>query len=190
MGKKEKMVEKNKPFTAAKTTTETTTTMDMMHSFIRRNLARHEPPRKFALGVVSYVRLPGVLLNDKIDNVEVPVVVLKKNTLSSNKNTCDVDVHEAPRKFDFGVVPDVEVPNVLLNDEMNSVDVTIVVLKKKNTVGGEKNIFDVGVPGVGIHDVEVPAVGLKKKIYDVEVPAVGMINNISSTVKKRKFTGE
>ena len=57
---------------------------------------------------------------------------------------------------------DVEVPDVLFNHEMNNVDVPIVVLKKK-TVGGEKKIFHVGVPGVGIRDVEVPAVGLKKR---------------------------
>ena len=43
---------------------------------------------------------------------------------------------------------------------------------------------------MGIHDVEVPTVGLKNNIYDVEVPAMGMRNNMSPTAKTRKFTDE
>ena len=41
---------------------------------------------------------------------------------------------------------------------------------------------------MGIHDVEVPAAGLKNNIYDVEVPAVGTRNNMSPTANKRKLT--
>ena len=41
---------------------------------------------------------------------------------------------------------------------------------------------------MGIHDVEIPAMGLKNDIYDVEVPAVGMSNNIPPTAKKSRLT--
>ena len=168
VGKKYKMMEKINSVTAAKTTAETTTTtMDMMNSFIRRQQAQHEATRKFALGVVSDVEVPGVLLNDKVNNFEVPGVVLKKNNVGRNKKTCGVKLPEAARKFAFDVVSGVEVPSVFLNDKMNNVDVPVVVLKKK-TVGRKKNIFD----------VELPGVGLKNKIYGVEVPSVGMSNNM------------
>ena len=82
---------------------------------------------------------------------------------------------------------DVEVPGVLLIGNMNNVDVPVLVLKK-NTMESKKKVFDAELPGVGIHDVELPAVGLKNKIYDVEVPDVGMRINMSPTAKKRKFT--
>ena len=43
---------------------------------------------------------------------------------------------------------------------------------------------------MGVHDVEVSSVVLKKKIYDVEVQAVGMRNNMPSTANNRKSTGK
>ena len=55
---------------------------------------------------------------------------------------------------------DVELPGVLLIGKMNNVDVPVLVLRK-NTMGKKKNIFDIEVLGVGIHDVELLAVGLK-----------------------------
>ena len=154
VGHKENTTEKKRLVTASKATAETTiTTMDMMNSFMRRQQARHEAARK--------------LLNDKMNNVQGLVVVPNKKTVGRKNNTCDVEVHEADRRFAFGVVSDVEVPGVSLNDKTNNVDVPVVVLKKK-TVGRKKNIFD----------VELPGVGLKNNIYGVEVPSVGMSNNM------------
>ena len=53
------------------------------------------------------------LLNDRMNNVEVHVVVpkkktvaLKKNTVGSKKKTCDVEVPDSARKLAFGVVSD------------------------------------------------------------------------------------
>ena len=158
-----------------------------MKDFMRRQQARHKAARKVALGVVSDVEIPSVLLNDNMNNVEVTGVVLNKKTLWRKKKTCDAEVPEAARKFAFGVVSDVEVPGVLLYDKMNICDVPVVVTRK-NTVGRTKNICDVEVHGAGIHYVEVPAVGLEKKIYYVEVPAVGMRNIILPTAKKMDFT--
>ena len=116
---------------------------------------------------MSDVEVPGVFLNDIMNNVQGLVVVPNKKTVGRKNNTCDVEVHEADRRFAFGVVSDVEVPGVSLNDKTNNVDVPVVVLKKK-TVGRKKNIFD----------VELPGVGLKNNIYGVEVPSVGMSNNM------------
>ena len=62
--------------------------MDMMNTFMRRQQARHKAARKFDLGIVSGVEVPSVLLNDNMDNVEVPVVVLKKNTVVRVKKYC------------------------------------------------------------------------------------------------------
>ena len=91
VGKKEMRMEKKKTFTAANTTAETTTTMDKMNSFTRRQQAQHEAARKFALGVLSDVEVTGVLLNDKMNNFEVPILVIKrKKTVGSNKKTCDI----------------------------------------------------------------------------------------------------
>ena len=93
---KETIVEKNNPVTSEKTTAETTTTtMYMMNSLIRSQQARHEANRKFTLGVVSYVDVPGVLLNDQMNIFKVPSVVLKKNTSGGENKTCDVEVPEA-----------------------------------------------------------------------------------------------
>ena len=93
---------------------------------------------------MSNVEVRGVLLNYHMNNVELPVEVLKKNTVGrknktvvSKKNTFDVELPEAARKFAFGVVFDVEVPSVLLNDNMNNFDVPGVVIKK-NTVEKKK----------------------------------------------------
>ena len=93
-------MEKKKPVTAENITAETTKkTMNTMNSFTRRQQARHEAARKFALGVASDVEVPGVLLNDRMNNVEVPVVVpkkktvgRKKKTVGMNNKTCDVEV--------------------------------------------------------------------------------------------------
>ena len=131
MGKNENMMEKNKPVIAENITSETTTsTMDMMNSSIRRHQERHEAARKFALGVVSDVGVPSVLSNCHMNNAEVPVVVLKKNTVVGKNNNCDIEVPEASRKSAYGVVPDVGVPGVLLNDKMNNVDVPDMGLNK------------------------------------------------------------
>ena len=137
-----------------------------------------------------------MLFNDKMNNVEVPDMGLNKYTVGSKKNdvgrkkrTCDVDVPEAARKLAFGVVSDVKLPGVLLIANMNNFDVPVLVLNN-NTMGRKKNIFDVDLLVLGIHDTEVPYVGLKNNIYDVEVPAVGMRNNMSPTAKKRKWTDE
>ena len=131
-----------------------------------------------------------------MNNVEVPDMGLNKYTVGSKKNdvgrkkrTCDVDVPEAARKLAFGVVSDVKLPGVLLIANMNNFDVPVLVLNN-NTMGRKKNIFDVDLLVLGIHDTEVPYVGLKNNIYDVEVPAVGMRNNMSPTAKKRKLTDE
>ena len=114
---------------------------------MRSQQALHEAAQKFALGVVSDVEVPGVFLNDIMNNVQVPVVVMKNNTVgrkknnvARKKNTCDIQVPDAARKFAFGVVSDVEVPGVLLNDNINNVDVPYLVLNKK-TVGKKKKIF-------------------------------------------------
>ena len=94
--------------------------------------------------------VPVILLNDRMNNVEVHVVVpkkktvaLKKNTLGSKKKTCDVEVPDSARKLAFGVVSDAEVPGVLSNEKRDNAYVPVVVLKKR-TVGGKNNIFDVG----------------------------------------------
>ena len=82
------MMGENNTVTLAKTTAKkTTTTMDMMEIFMRRQQARHKAARKFALGVVSDVGVPSVFLNDNINNVEVPVVMTNKKTVVlNNKN--------------------------------------------------------------------------------------------------------
>ena len=72
--------------------------MDMMNSFTRRQKAQHEAAQKFALGTVSDVEVTGVFFNDKINSVDIPVVVLKNNTLWRKKNTCDVEVPKDDRK--------------------------------------------------------------------------------------------
>ena len=72
--------------------------MDMINSFMRRQQAQQEATRKFDLGEVSDVEVPGVLLNDKMNYVEVPVVVLKKMTVRRKRKACDVEVPEAARK--------------------------------------------------------------------------------------------
>ena len=145
---------------------------------------------------MSYAEVPGLLLNDKINIVEVPDVGLnkktvgrKKKTVGVNKKTCDVDVIKANRKFAFGVVSDVDVPGVLLIGKMNIIDVHVLVMYQ-NTMGNKKFFFNADLLGVGIHNVEVPDVGLKNTIYDVEVPDVGVSNNISPTAKKMKLTDE
>ena len=109
--------------------------------------------------------------------------------MGRKKKTCDVDVPEAARRLAFGVVSDVKLPGVLLIANMNNVDVSVLVMKK-NTMGMKKNICDLELTGLRIHDVEVPAVVLKNNIYDVEITAVGMTNNMSPTAKKRKWTDE
>ena len=86
----------------------------------------------------------------------------KNKTVVRKKKTCGVDIPEADRKFAFGVVSNVEVPGVLLIGMINNVDVPVLVLKK-NTMESKKKVFDAELPGVGIHDVEVPSVGLKKR---------------------------
>ena len=43
---------------------------------------------------------------------------------------------------------------------------------------------------MGVHDVAVYSMVLKKKIYDVEVQAVGISDIMSPTEKKRKLTDE
>ena len=85
-----------------------------------------------------------------------------KKIVAGNKKTCGVDVTEANKTFAFGVVSDVEVPGVLLIDKMNNVDVSVLVLNN-NIMGKKRRISDAELPGVGIHDVEVPSVGLKKR---------------------------
>ena len=86
-----------------------------------------------------------------------------KKTVAGNKKTCGVDVTKANKTFAFGVVSDVEVPGVLLIDKMNNVDVSVLVLNN-NIMGKKRKISDAKLPGVGIHDVEVPSVGLEKDI--------------------------
>ena len=92
---------------------------------------------------MSDVELPGILLNDNMNNVEVPDVVMKNKTVVLNNknvvrknNNCDVELPEVAQKLAFGVVSGVEVPG------------------------------------------------------DVEVPSVGMRNNMSPTANKRKLTNE
>ena len=129
------------------------------------------------------------MLNDKINDVELPVLLLKKNIVGRKKNDSDVEVPEAARKLDFRIVSYLEITGLLLNDKMDNVHAPVVVLKKKN-IGSKNNICDVEVHSVGIHDIEDPAVGLKKKIYTVDVQAGGMRNNMSHTAKKSNFTDE
>ena len=57
-------------------------------------------------------------------------VGMNQNNVGRKKNTCDVEVPAAARKLAFGVVSDMEVPGVLLNDNMNNVDVPVAVMKK------------------------------------------------------------
>ena len=131
-------------------TSETTkTTIDTMDSFVRRQQARHRAARKFDLCALSDVEIPGILLSDIMNTVELPGVVLNKKTLGRDKktvtrkeNTCDVEVPEDARKFAFGVVSNVEVSGVFLNNKTNDVDAPVVVLKKKN-MGRKRNICDV-----------------------------------------------
>ena len=52
--------------------------MDTTNSFMIRQQAWHKAARKFALGVVYDVEVPGVLLNDKMNNVDVPDMGLNK----------------------------------------------------------------------------------------------------------------
>ena len=47
---------------------------------------------------MSDVEVTGVFFNDKINSVDIPVVVLKNNTLWRKKNTCDVEVPKDDRK--------------------------------------------------------------------------------------------
>ena len=59
--------------------------MDTTNSFMIRQQAWHKAARKFALGVVYDVEVPGVLLNDNMNNFDVPGVVIKKNTVEKKK---------------------------------------------------------------------------------------------------------
>ena len=97
-----------------------------------------EAARKFAFGVVSDVEVPGVLLIGMINNVDVPVLVLKKNTMESKKKFFDADL--------LGVgIHDVELP--------------AVVLKNK--------IYDVEVPDLGMR-INISSTAKKRKFTDKE----------------------
>ena len=70
------------------------------------------------------MELPGVFLNDEINNVEVPVVVPNNKTVGMKKKT----VGSKNKTFDV--------------DHMNTVDLPVVFLNKK-TVGRKDNICNV-----------------------------------------------
>ena len=143
---------------------------------------------------MSVVELPSVLLNDKMNNVEIPDVDMNKYTVGrnnktvvGNKKTCDVDVNETTKKFVLGVVSDVEVPGVLLIGKMNNVEVPDAGMNKKTvgsknkTVEGKNKTCGVDVPEAArkfafgvVSDVEVPGVLLIGKMNNVEIPDVGM----------------